>query len=194
MPKFAVTLERCGGYDFSRDMREQVDWDAHAQFMDQLAEEGFILLGGPLADGVRTFHVVDAPTEEGVRRRLAEDPWAGRLLRVADIQRWEILLQHLRVRLPPDREGVRHGEFEAVHVDRAERWALERDPASGRAFVSFPVSNPYTDYLEYYEIDAATFERFAADPDQARGFVDLAKRRQLDHLLLLAPGRLRGHP
>ena len=194
MPTFAVTLERCGEYDFTRDVREQAGWEAHAQFMDALAAEGFILLGGPLADGVRTLHLVDAPSEAGVRVRFAEDPWAGRLLRVAEIQRWDILLQHLRVRLPIDREGIRHGDFEAVHVDRENRWALERDPASGRTFVSIPVSNPYADYLEWYEIDRETFDRFLANPAQALGFVDMASRRQLDHLLLLAPGRLRGYP
>ena len=194
MPVFAVTLERHGDYDFSRDLREQVGWDAHATFMDTLAREGFILLGGPLADGVRTFHVVDAPSEEDVRRRLAEDPWAPHMLRIADLQPWEILLHHLRVKLPVSREGVRHGEFEAVYVDREERWSLDRDPGTGRTFVAIAVSNPYTEYDEWYEVDPGTFERYVADPSLARGFVDLAKRRQMDHLLLLAPGTLRGYP
>ena len=93
MPTFAVTLERCGEYDFSRGMREQADWDAHATFLDGLAAEGFIRLGGPLADGVHAFHVIEAASEQEVRARLAEDPWAGRLLRVAEVQEWEVLLR-----------------------------------------------------------------------------------------------------
>jgi ketosteroid isomerase-like protein len=89
---------------------------------------------------------------------------------------------------------IRHGDFKAVHVDREDRWALLLDEPSGRTFVSIAVSNPYTDYEEYYEIDRATFDHFAAVPTEAREFVDRAKRRELDHLLLLPPGRLRGEP
>jgi hypothetical protein len=89
---------------------------------------------------------------------------------------------------------IRHGEFKTVHLDRENRWALALDEPSGRTFVSIPVSNPYVDYEEYYEIDRPTFDRFAADPAQAREFVEKAKGRELDHLLLLPPGRLRGEP
>lgn len=89
---------------------------------------------------------------------------------------------------------IRHGDFRTVHVDRENRWALELDEQSGRTFVSIPVSNPYVDYEEYYEIDRPTFDRFAAEPAQAREFVEKAKSRELDHLLLLPPGRLRGEP
>jgi hypothetical protein len=90
--------------------------------------------------------------------------------------------------------AIRHGEFSTVHVDPEERWALELDEPSGRTFVSIPVSNAYVDYEEYYEVDRPTFDRFAADPTQAREFVEMAKNRELDHLLLLPPGRLRGEP
>ena len=53
---FAVRLERGGPWDWSRDLREQDGWDEHARFMDALAEDGFIVLGGPvggerIADG-----------------------------------------------------------------------------------------------------------------------------------------------
>jgi ketosteroid isomerase-like protein len=89
---------------------------------------------------------------------------------------------------------IRPGDFTTVHLDRENRWALELDEESGRTFVSIPVSNPYTDYEEYYEIDRPAFDRFAADPATAREFVELAKSRELDHLLLRPPGRLRGEP
>jgi hypothetical protein len=89
---------------------------------------------------------------------------------------------------------IRHGDFQTVHVDREQRWALELDEQSGRTFVSIAVSNPYTDYEEFYEIDRATFDRFASEPSQASEFVEKAKSRELDHLLLLPPGRLRGEP
>src|SRR5689334_18610534 len=43
---------------------------------------------------------------------------------------------------------IKHGEMEAVFVDRVNRFGLDLDHESGRTFVSIPVSNPYTDYLE----------------------------------------------
>ena len=51
MGTFAVTRERFNQWDWSRDMREQDNWHAHAAFMDELTAEGFIVLGGPVGDG-----------------------------------------------------------------------------------------------------------------------------------------------
>ncbi len=55
-------------------MEEQSGWPAHASFMDALVEAGFIVLGGPLADGERVVHAVEAESEEGVRDTLGRDP------------------------------------------------------------------------------------------------------------------------
>jgi uncharacterized protein YciI len=74
-------------------MREQDQWDEHAEFMDALVDDGFIVLGGPVEGGRDTFHVVDAATEDGIRARLATDPWAlAGMLTVKSIERWTILL------------------------------------------------------------------------------------------------------
>lgn len=79
-----------------------------------------------------------------------------------------------------------------VYVDPIMRFGLDIDEETGRKFVNIPVSNRLADYLEWYEVDAATFDRFMADPTSAHGFVAQAKRRELDHLLLLQPGTDRG--
>jgi uncharacterized protein len=74
-------------------MREQDGWDDHARFMDGLVDDGFIVLGGPLGDGMRFMHAVSAGTEDEVERRLADDPWThSGLLRIATVEPWEILL------------------------------------------------------------------------------------------------------
>lgn len=76
-------------------MREQAAWSAHAVFMDALADEGFVVLGGPIGDGSphRAMLIVAAPSREEVERRLAEDPWRREgLLTVTSIEPWEILL------------------------------------------------------------------------------------------------------
>jgi uncharacterized protein YciI len=74
-------------------MREQVEWDEHARFMDELVASGFIVLGGPLEGEREVLEIVSAPSEEAVRERLAQDPWASNgMLRPVSIDRWTVLL------------------------------------------------------------------------------------------------------
>jgi uncharacterized protein YciI len=90
---FAVTVEHGPAWDDSRPMREQEEWDAHARYMDQLVDEGFIVLGGPLGDGERVLIAVSAEHESQIEERFAADPWRPMgLLVTARIDPWEILL------------------------------------------------------------------------------------------------------
>ncbi len=74
-------------------MPEQKKWAEHAAFMNALANDGFVVLGGPLGDGARILLIVDADSEGAVQTRLAADPWTPMgLLRIAKVERWEILL------------------------------------------------------------------------------------------------------
>src|SRR5262245_58409751 len=69
---FLVTIHRSGPeFDHSKPLEEQSGWEDHAQFMDALVEEGFIVLGGPLGDEVRVMHAVDADSEDAIRAKLA---------------------------------------------------------------------------------------------------------------------------
>lgn len=93
MATFLVLLRRSGPrWDPSRPMEEQSDWPAHADFMDGLVDDGFVVLGGPLADEVRVAHVVEAESEEEIRATLARDPWSETHLRVDSIDPWTIRL------------------------------------------------------------------------------------------------------
>ena len=92
---YAVVSEAGPTWVHGTPMREQDAWSAHAEFMNALAEEGFVVLGGPLGDGSphRAMLIVDAPSETEVERRMAADPWLREgLLTVKSIERWEILL------------------------------------------------------------------------------------------------------
>ena len=90
---FLVRVVRGGPWDWSKDMREQELWTEHAQFMNGLVDDGLILLGGPVEGGREAFHVADAPSEEALRARFAEDPWAKNgMLTVTSVERWTILL------------------------------------------------------------------------------------------------------
>jgi hypothetical protein len=94
---FLVVLRRSGPeYDLSRPLEEQSGWPEHAAFMDDLVDEGFIVLGGPLEDEVRTAHVVEAESEDGIREKFGLDPWSKSHLVVDSIDRWTIRLDGRR--------------------------------------------------------------------------------------------------
>jgi uncharacterized protein YciI len=93
MPHFALALVHGPAWDDTRGIREQEAWTEHADFMDDLVADGFILLGGPLGGGEQTLHVVEARDEDQIRKRLAEDPWArAGLLEVGSVRPWELWL------------------------------------------------------------------------------------------------------
>src|SRR4051812_6081285 len=94
---FFVLLRRRGPhYDASRPLERQVDWPAHAAFMDGLVESGFVVLGGPLADEHRVVLAVEAHSEDVVRATLARDPWNGTHLVIDSIDAWTIRLDGRR--------------------------------------------------------------------------------------------------
>jgi hypothetical protein len=93
MPTFLVTVRRAGPrWDSSRPLDEQSGWTAHAAFMDGLVEDGFIILGGPLADEYRVVHAVEAESEDVVRATFARDPWSETHLHLDTIEPWTLRL------------------------------------------------------------------------------------------------------
>jgi hypothetical protein len=95
VPLFVVTNLHGPAWDPARGLREQAAWDAHAEFMDALVEDGFVALGGPLGTE-RALLVVAADSEREVRERLAQDPWVPMdLLGVESVQPWQVLLGEL---------------------------------------------------------------------------------------------------
>ena len=94
---FLVVLRRSGPeWDHSRPLEEQSGWAEHASFMDGLVDDGFVVLGGPLADEHRVAHAVEAESEEAVRATLARDPWSETHLQVDTIDPWTIRLDGRR--------------------------------------------------------------------------------------------------
>jgi hypothetical protein len=90
---FYVVLRRRGPmWDPALPLEQQFGWDDHAVFMDGLVEQGFVVLGGPLADEERVVLVVEAESEDDVWTTLARDPWHGSHLVLASVDRWTIRL------------------------------------------------------------------------------------------------------
>jgi hypothetical protein len=96
MAIFAVKRIRGTGWNEALPLEQQQDWQAHAEFMDRLYDDGFVLLVGPL-EGTREFLlVVRAATTEEVRTRLADDCWIDKdISRIVDVRPWQLRLGSL---------------------------------------------------------------------------------------------------
>jgi uncharacterized protein YciI len=80
-----------------KSTREQLFWDEHVAFIDQLIEEDFILMGGPLVDEAGLPHgallIVNSEDEKKVTEKLKHDPWLERgILKLESVKRWEIFV------------------------------------------------------------------------------------------------------
>jgi len=90
---FAVIRTRGPRWKASRPLEMQAGWQPHADFMDRLAAEGFVVLGGPLAGTRNVLLIVGARDAKAVRARLARDPWSRQgLLRVKSVTPWTLRL------------------------------------------------------------------------------------------------------
>ena len=93
MSTFFVVERRSGPeWDASQPLEGQSGWVEHAEFMDGLVDDGFIVLGGPLADEHRVILVIEAASEDAVRRVLGRDPWNETHLVVESVDAWTIRL------------------------------------------------------------------------------------------------------
>jgi hypothetical protein len=97
MPQlFAVTRSFGPGWNPSLPLEQQQDWRVHADFMNALKAEGFVLLGGPLVGTSDVLLIIRAGDEEAIRARLAGDCWAVKdLLRITRILLWNLRLGSL---------------------------------------------------------------------------------------------------
>ncbi len=94
---FVVLNEQGPGWILGTPMRGQAQWTEHAQFVNRLVKDRFILLAGPLP--ARPSHtallIVQGNTESEVRTTLADDPWLrSGILVIRSIEPWEILASH----------------------------------------------------------------------------------------------------
>ena len=79
--------------DFSKGTRQQPFWGEHAEFIDQLVDDGFILMGGPLIDEGGSLLIFKAQDENEVREKLKTDPWFEHsILKLDSVRRWEIFI------------------------------------------------------------------------------------------------------
>lgn len=92
---YLVTRAKGPAWDHSRARREQEGWDEHAAFMDELVDDGVVVLGGPVGegDGDDSLLVLDVVSEEAARESLAGDPWGEDMLTTASVRPWSVWLR-----------------------------------------------------------------------------------------------------
>jgi uncharacterized protein YciI len=96
MSLFAVTREAGPSWTEGKGAFEQPEVNDHADFMSDLADDGFVLFAGPLAgsehDRIRVLLIADAGSEADIYQRLADDPWERtRRVVTTSVEPWLIL-------------------------------------------------------------------------------------------------------
>jgi len=90
---FVITAIAGPHRDLAKGTREQPYWDEHAQFIDGLVADGFIMLGGPLVDLGGSMLIVRAEDVDEVKLTMKDDPWyVHGILKLDSIRRWEIFI------------------------------------------------------------------------------------------------------
>jgi uncharacterized protein YciI len=96
MSLYSVIREAGPGY-LDGGIAAQPDVADHAAFMGALAQQGTVLLAGPLADTgtgrLRALLIMSAADEDDIRNRLGDDPWtrADRLV-ITTIEPWNVIV------------------------------------------------------------------------------------------------------
>ena len=93
---FAVIRTRGAAWDSAQSLEGQRGWQGHAAFMNALAKDGLVVLGGPLEGTPDGLLIIRAKTSDEIVARLAGDPWTSLdLLRVSRITPWTLRLGSL---------------------------------------------------------------------------------------------------
>jgi uncharacterized protein YciI len=92
---FAMVGARGESWDASRPMRQQERYEEHMAFLDALADDGLVILGGLLGEREEHFLFIFAAENVGaVEERLAADPWMRLgIVRTVSVDRWDITVQ-----------------------------------------------------------------------------------------------------
>ena len=88
---FAVLRAHGPAWKQGQPLEAQEGWLAHADLMDAMVAEGFIVLGGPVGAD-EALLIIRAKDEAEVRASLRADPWGEEMLTFVRIAPWTIRL------------------------------------------------------------------------------------------------------
>ena len=87
---------RAGPTWTSGSVREQPDWDAHAEFVDALIERGTFVMGGPFSDNSGSMSLLEGIDADEARRILEDDPFMKNgVFVLEEILEWNVFVDEL---------------------------------------------------------------------------------------------------
>ena len=90
---FVILWAPGAAWTAGKTVREQAYWDEHAEFMDQLFDNGTVIMGGPFSDGTGSLLIVEAEEMNEVLTLIANDPFVvHEIFALRDLKQWQIFL------------------------------------------------------------------------------------------------------
>jgi len=87
---------RAGPTWTSGSVREQPDWDAHAEFVDALIERGTFVMGGPFSDNSGSMSLLEGIDVDEARRLIEDDPFMKNgVFVLEEIREWNVFVDEL---------------------------------------------------------------------------------------------------
>ena len=87
---------RAGPTWTSGSVREQRDWDAHAEFVNALIERGTFVMGGPFSDNSGSMNLLEGIDADEARRILEDDPFMKNgVFVLEEIREWNVFVDEL---------------------------------------------------------------------------------------------------
>jgi uncharacterized protein YciI len=87
---------RAGPTWASGSVKEQPEWDAHAEFVDGLIERGTFVMGGPFSDNSGTMILLEGIDVDEAARILEEDPFMQNgVFELEEIREWTVFVDEL---------------------------------------------------------------------------------------------------
>ena len=87
---------RAGPTWSSGSVREQPEWDAHAEFVDALIERGTFVMGGPFSDNSGSMSLLEGIDADEARRILEDDPFMKNgVFVLEEIREWDVFVDEL---------------------------------------------------------------------------------------------------
>ena len=75
---------------------DQLGWDEHAAFIDDLIDRGIFVMGGPLADQSGSQSLLENVTEEEARELVLKDPFvANGVFELQEVRAWNVFVDEL---------------------------------------------------------------------------------------------------
>ncbi len=83
-------------------------------------------------------------------------------------------------------------KFKDTYFNKEKKYSIGIEEETGKYYLSFPVSNPYVDYEEYYEISSELYNGYPETIPDIEHLIEECRSHERDDLLLQKPGKYRG--